>query len=558
MNPVKESNNRSLVTRDSTLMEYSPREMAFVELNPPLRPTSTARDYLRILFRHKGTILVAFLALTGTVFLGLQLRTPMYQAQVKLLISAEKQVESPYYRGLEGSMNSEAALTQSEIVKSNPVLERTVKQLRLDERPEDYEKNFASELRKLFIALPKDSQKISLTPEQIQMANFNRALDDLRKRVRVKPISATNLFNISVQDFDPAAAALIANTVSQYYIIFDLEQQLAELQNKYGEKHPAIMQFRGDIENLQQTMIKTPDSYVDIMGPASVKILERASVPTEPMKFPVPVLLLAAICGLFLGMGLAFIFENMDPSIRSADDVTGQLNLSLLGSVPEKKFGAKLLKEKPFSKNRYTKSFENLADRIHILMLQESVRSVLVTAPSAGTGASLVTYNIGVYLSRNLGHRVLLIDSNFRQPMLHKYVKADMNGGGLLAILNGKISLEKAVLPIGEHLALLPAGLCEGNPLALLDKEKVEELLAKCAETYDTILIDSANLKDFKDAEMLSSAADGVIVILEEGRARRQTIKTYLSTLEQKKANLLGAVLNKRIFYVPEILYARV
>jgi capsular exopolysaccharide synthesis family protein len=536
-------------------MDYSPREMAFVELNPPYNQTQSARDYLRILFRHKKTILVTFLAVTGTVFVALQLRTPIYEAQVKLLIQTEKQFETPYYRDIEDSVNAQIAYTQSEIVKSNPVLERTVKKLRLDQRPTDYEKRFASPIRKLFIALAERSSK-KLTAEQKDWVNFNRALNNLRGRVSVRPISYTNLFSISVKDFDPVAAALTANTVSQFYIIFDLEQQLAELQNKYGEKHPAIIRFRGDIDSLQQTMSKAPNSYVDTMGPASVKILERAAVPLESIRLPLPVLLLAAVSGLCLGVALAFIFEHIDPTIRSVDDITGPLNLSLLGSVPEKKFGVRILKEKPFIPNRYTKSFEDLADRLHIVMMQEQVRSMLVTAPSPRAGASLVTFNLGIYLSRNLGHKVLLIDANFRQPALHKYVKSDSNGGGLLAVLNGKTPFEKAARPVDERLSLLPAGSSESHALALLDASKIERLLAECGETYDTILIDSPNFNDFKDAELLASATDGVIVVLEAGRARRQMIKAYLSALEQKKSNLLGAILNKRIFHVPEVLYS--
>ena len=61
----------------------------------------------------------------------------------------------------------------------------------------------------------------------------------------------------------------------------------------------------------------------------------------------------------------------------------------------------------------------------------------------------------------------------------------------------------------------------------------------------------------FKDAELLSLAADGVVIVIEPGRTRRQTVKNHLESLEEKKANLLGAVLNKRVFHVPEIFYGK-
>ena len=108
------------------------------------QPSLTLRDYLRVFFRNKSIFTICFLTVMTTVYLGLQLKTPVYQSQVKMHISAEKQLESPYYRELAGQRSSNAALTQSEIVKSNPVLERTVNALNLHNRPVDYEKAFCS------------------------------------------------------------------------------------------------------------------------------------------------------------------------------------------------------------------------------------------------------------------------------------------------------------------------------------------------------------------------------------------------------------------------------
>jgi uncharacterized protein involved in exopolysaccharide biosynthesis len=107
----------------------------------------TLRDYVRVLFRRKGVILAIVIGASVAASLGLQLKTPVYEAQVKMLISAQKQIESPFYRDLVGSRSTEIALTQTEVVKSNPVLERAVKALRLYQRPLDYEQPYASPLK---------------------------------------------------------------------------------------------------------------------------------------------------------------------------------------------------------------------------------------------------------------------------------------------------------------------------------------------------------------------------------------------------------------------------
>jgi len=104
----------------------------------------TLRDYLRVLFRHKAVIITSIITVTATVIVGLIFKTPVYQAQVKMLISAEKQVESPYYREILSDRSLQLALTQSEIVKSNAVIGLAVRALGLYNRPLDYEKNFSS------------------------------------------------------------------------------------------------------------------------------------------------------------------------------------------------------------------------------------------------------------------------------------------------------------------------------------------------------------------------------------------------------------------------------
>ena len=108
---------------------------------------TTFRDYLRILFRHKAIIMTAFITVMLTVYIGLQLKTPMYEASVKILISGKKETQAPYYRDITGYQSQEIVLTQSEIVKSDPVIERAVKILRLDKRPLDYEKHFCTPLK---------------------------------------------------------------------------------------------------------------------------------------------------------------------------------------------------------------------------------------------------------------------------------------------------------------------------------------------------------------------------------------------------------------------------
>ena len=127
----------------------------------------------------------------------------------------------------------------------------------------------------------------------------------------------TNLFTISVSDFNPVAAAIIANVVSRSYVIFDLEQQMSELQLQYGDKHPIVMQLRDNINKMIQNLSGEPLPAVDAIGPASVKIIEQAQVPLYPTGTSKRIVIFfALIMSLFFGVMLAFGFEYVDQKLK--------------------------------------------------------------------------------------------------------------------------------------------------------------------------------------------------------------------------------------------------
>src|SRR3989338_10078329 len=112
---------------------------------------TTLRDYMRVMFRHKAVIALTVITVCATVFAGLKLKTPVYESRVKMLITAQKQVEATYLREMYDGRNVQQTLTQSEIVKSTPVLNRVVRALALDKRPLDDEKQFSSPLKAMLI-----------------------------------------------------------------------------------------------------------------------------------------------------------------------------------------------------------------------------------------------------------------------------------------------------------------------------------------------------------------------------------------------------------------------
>ncbi len=509
------------------------------------RNSTTLRDYLRVLFRQKAVIITAFITVMVTVIIGLQFQTPVYEAKVKMLISAEKQIDSPYYRALMSPYRTEISLTQSEIVNSNPVIEKAVRATGLYQRPLNYEQSFASFLKKPFITLQTKAleKKLSkLEEKQKQAYLFRMAFESLRKQIKVEPIRDTNLFTISVRDYSPIGAAVLANVLSRSYVIFDLQQQLAEMQLKYGEKHLSIIQLNDSIEKMHKTLNGAPLQDVEAIGPASVKIIEQAAMPFEPSGLPKAItLILALFMSIFLGVMLAFVFEYLDQSFRSLEDIEAVLNIPHLGSIPVK---------------TELKSYHLLADQFILLLKDKNINTVLFSSALAKEGVTKTISNLGTYLSKTAGFKVLIIDANLKNPSLQKIFEVS-DSQGLVEVLEGKVLFEKAVKNLGNNLFVLTTGKETLNPAILFNSHMIKNLLKQVKEKFDIVLIDSAPLNEARDSIILAANCDGVVLVVNEGKTRRQIIKIALFALTQNKANVLGAVLNNRTYPIPANIYKR-
>lgn len=530
-----------------------------IEVNEKI-PETTLRDYLRVLFRHEFIILLCIFTVCATVFVGLELKTKVYESSVKMLITAEKQVESIYYKDIYQGGNIQQSLTQSEIVRSNAVLNRVVQSLALDKRPVDDEKQFASAIKAWWIEykLNNFQSKINKLPlSQQEDLRFRQAVDSLKKNITVTPIRDTNMFTINVTDYNPVGAAVIANVISRSYIIFDLEQQLAELNQKYGEKHPKVEIIKDSIAAISKTLNGAPIDAIDAIGPASVKIIEQASVALEPIgASKILTLLLAGLMSIFLGVILAFIFEYADQTIKSPSEIEQILNLPVLGSILKKGLFSRALINTSRSTSKKFQSYQAVSEQIHLLTKNKDVHSLLITSALGREGSHWVTANIGFYLACQLQQKVLIIDADFRKSSASKSFKLG-KALGLASFIENEAPIEKIIKSINEGLDVIPAGRTKKNPLALLESDKMKNLILDAKEEYDIVLMNCASLRTSKDAVVLGGFTDGVVINISESKVRRQVLQNSYEQLKENNVNVIGCIFNNRTYSIPKFFYDR-
>ncbi|MCG8430207.1 MAG: lipopolysaccharide biosynthesis protein, partial [Candidatus Omnitrophica bacterium] len=386
---------------------------------------------------------------------------------------------------------------------------------------------------------------------------YRQAVAALRKAVKVEPVRDTNLFTISARDFSPVGAAIIANTVSRSYQIFDLEQQMAELEIKYGEKHQIVQQLRDNIDHMVENLNGELLPDAEAIGPASVKIIEQAGVPMEPVgPSKLLVFLLAVVMSLFLGVMLAFMFEYMDQTFKTPFDVESSLQLPFLGYVIKRGMMDKSLIGNPRKLTPYGRTIQTLAEQLYLVMKDKQVKSTVVASCLRNEGSSVLTANLGIILSSKLHHNVLIIDANLRRPLQHKLFKIG-EPAGLTQVVEGKLKLDKALVTLDTKLTLLPAGQTEFNPITLLDSGKMIAAIDELQSRHEIILIDAPPFRDYNDANLLAGIADGTVVVVSEGRTRRQVVQSAIAPLRGHGDRLLGVILNNRTYPIPRIIYDR-
>ncbi|TXK83693.1 CpsD/CapB family tyrosine-protein kinase [Paenibacillus sp. N3.4] len=182
------------------------------------------------------------------------------------------------------------------------------------------------------------------------------------------------------------------------------------------------------------------------------------------------------------------------------------------------------------------------AIRYKKIVTTEDKGIVLMVASAKGQeGKTTTAANLGItYAQENKS--VVLIDANLRHPDLQE-IFAAKNGKGLVHYLNRGAALTDIVSPTEvKGLDLIRAGGQPPNPSELLGSSEMEELLNQLKQQYDVILMDSPPALDYTDASLLTEYSDGVLLIVKNGRTKREWAKQARTQLEQSGARMLGIV----------------
>ena len=283
---------------------------------------------------------------------------------------------------------------------------------------------------------------------------------------------------------------------------------------------------------------------------SNISIVDPASVPRRPIKPNIKFdVILGAIIGLGLGIGLVFFLEYLDNTIKSPEDVEEYLKIPLLGVLSHAniKSGGKsspselIAHEMP--RSVFAEAVRSIRTSVMFSIIDTSRKLILVTSAVQGEGKTFVASNLAATIAQT-GKKTLLIDCDFRKPRINKVFSVEKNPG-LCNHLLGEVKLESIIkTTMVPNLSIVTCGNIPPNPAEIMHSAVMKKFCNEVRERFDMVIFDTPPSMTVTDAIVLSSIVDGVIITIKSGTSVKETIKRCISQITTNNGEMIGAVVN--------------
>lgn len=498
------------------------------------------KDYFSLVWRWAWLIVLGIVVAGVGAYLVSNNTTPVYRASSRLLIDEApgSNAGNDYSQVL---FEQRLAQTYVEILTTTPILEETIERLDLPFT--------AGQLRgKITVSAPQDTQIIVISVEDTDKARTaaiantlgevfiseNQARDSLRY---ADPIanwqSRMTEIGDTIQSLETEINNLSgAESAEDLAILSRLETQLNEAQIRYTEAF-------NNLNQLQIDQAKESSNVVPI---------EPATTPTIPIRpRTMTNTLLAMVVGGMIAIGIIFLIEYLDDSIKSPEQILEDTGLTTLGAIASIKADAlpQTLVTQLAPRDPISEAYRVVRTNLSFSAVDEGLHSILITSSSPGEGKSTTAANLAVVMAQT-GKKTILVDSDLRRPVQHKIFETSNNFGLTTAVLDSESPvlqhLQDTQIP---HLRIMSSGPIPPNPAELLSSQRMGQVVQQLQEEADIVIFDTPPVLTVADASILGASVSGCLLVVDTGKTRRNTFIGATERLQRTGGNIFGAVLNK-------------
>ena len=482
------------------------------------------REYYAIVLKWWWLLVLCTMLGGGAAYLVSTQLPPTYQSAALLMIGSSLEVVNPTTGEL--ATSEKLAQTYAELVTTRPIMEATMLALDLPAKPE------------VSVTLVRNTQLLRITVSGQDARRVAATANELARQLILQSPSDPQRDEQSYREF--------------------VRRQLQELEVEMAALSQAIVDRKGapsdELERLQEELNSRRGNYSMLLSYIKgssvnyVTVFERAQAPEEPIGPKVlQNTVLAAVVGLMLAGGAAFLIEYLDDSVRGPEDIEQALGLPVLGTIMRTgdgvgEFDIVSLKN-PLS--MFAEGYRMLRTKVrYALPASTEGRTFLITSAGPAEGKSTVAANMAAVMAM-AGQRTVLIDADLRRPRQHKMWGVE-NEIGLSSFLVGEVDDVATILrpTESEGLTIIPSGPLPPNAAELLNSARMEELLQGLRDQADVLILDSPPVFAVTDAAILASMVTASILVVEAGRTQLRACAGAVEALKRAADNFVGVVLN--------------
>ena len=393
---------------------------------------------------------------------------------------------------------------------------------------------------------------------------------ELQKRVRqslnIKDISSRKVFQTG--DIQKQLAQdLVINEVQRQSLIKELIS-LQEIKNASRERNNFIPQlqlqyrdllrkadvaqtaYKNLLQNLQQAQI------IENQNVGNAHIVSQAVASQYPVSTSRKLIVAAGmIVGGILAVITAFSLELKDPSFKTSKELRQSLDYKLLAMIPNLEQKDFIGRNKPLAispelqttrapASLISEAYKMLYTNLEFLVSEQDIKVITITSSIPQEGKSTVSANLASVIAQ-LGQKVLLIDGDLHRPRQQSVWNLEKSVG-LIEVLLGQIPLSEVIQSsrMNPLLDILSAGQYQTEYLSLLKSQRMGELIARCRDYYDLIVIDTPPALLFADTLTISKNTDGIVLVGRLGVTNPAVAKNAKELLNQSQQRILGVVIN--------------